>query len=195
MASPLLCENWKNCNKNWTNLYQLFLVDLYWVDILICILHELCISTLYIDCGIVLDSDRCFRISWEKCKIYILIVRLCLIVLDCDYNMGCQGNVFKISLLIAQFCLIVIILSGYRENIFKILILIVQLCEKLYFDCVIVPKFAFWMCDCAKICILIVWLCDCVWLCLIVLIVCDCVVYPDPRPYTRIVMINQRYRV
>ena len=171
MASPLLCENWKNCNKNWTNLYQLFLVDLYWVDILICILHEFCISTLYIDCGIVLDSDRCFRISWEKCKIYILIVRLCLIVLDCDYNMGCQGNVFKISLLI------------------------VQLCEKLYFDCVIVPKFAFWMCNCAKICILIVRLCNCVWLCLIVLIVCDCVVYPDPRPYTRIVMINQRYRV
>ena len=47
----------------------------------------------------------------------------------------------------------------------KICILIVRLCKNLHFDCAIVWKYAFWLCDCVKICNLIVGLCDCAWLC------------------------------
>ena len=112
-----------------------------------------------------------------------------MIVLDCELFISFFGTACIMSCAIVLLlpywlcdCAIVTILIVWLCNCYhvdcviviescKICILIVRLCKNLHFDCAIVWKYAFWLCDCVKICNLIVGLCDCAWLCWLCVIV------------------------
>ena len=115
-------------------------------------------------------------IFWEK-FIVLLIVRLCLIVnffilfngIGCKVHWLC--NCAIVTMLIVRLCNYYHVDRAIVIENSKICILIVRSCKNLHFDCLIVWKYAFWFCDCVKICNLIVHLCNCAWLCWLCVIV------------------------
>ena len=102
-----------------------------------------------IDCAIVLDCELSYYILWDRLQI----------LTDSECNCAI------IAMLIVWLC------NSYHVDCAIVTILIVQLCKNLHFDCAIMWKYAFWLCDCVKICNFIVRLCDCAWLCWLCVIV------------------------
>ena len=109
-------------------------------------------------------------------KFQILIVRLCdcVIVWLCDCVWLC--------LIVIATWVVVAIFSKSPYWLCNNVVISWEYFQNFDIDCAIVQKLAFWLCDCAKICILIVRLCenlhfDCaiVRLCMIVLDCADCV--------------------
>ena len=102
-----------------------------------------------IDCAIVLDCELSYYILWDRLQILT------------DSECNCAN----IAMLIVWLC------NSYHVDCAIVTILIVRLCKNLHFDCAIMWKYAFWLCDCVKICNFIVRLCDCAWLCWLCVIV------------------------